>query len=76
MSTTKRNLIVVGLLTLVFFLAFGNLFIPSRAKMPLIVPGLQTKDGKDELSKWENELLGKTIGDKSDETVSLLYSRG
>lgn len=36
--------------------------------MPLVVPGLQSKDG-DKTSKWMNDLLGKTLGDSSNETV-------
>ncbi|QIX02385.1 hypothetical protein AMS68_007902 [Peltaster fructicola] len=36
--------------------------------MPLVVPGLQSKDGNDQTSKWMNELMGKKIGDQSNET--------
>lgn len=38
--------------------------------MPLVVPGLQNNDG-DQLSEWATKLMGKKIGDKHDETVSL-----
>lgn len=38
--------------------------------MPLVVPGLQNKAGDDKTSKWMNELMGKKIGDQSNETVS------
>jgi hypothetical protein len=45
--------------------------------MPLVVPGLMSND-KDKTSHWQNELMGKKLGDTSDETVrnspSNLYS--
>lgn len=34
--------------------------------MPLVVPGLQSKDG-DKTSDWMNKLMGKKIGESSDE---------
>jgi len=34
--------------------------------MPLVVPGLMSKGG-DKTSDWQNKLLGKKIGDSSDE---------
>ncbi|KAK3725212.1 hypothetical protein LTR37_000723 [Vermiconidia calcicola] len=38
--------------------------------MPLVVPGLQSKDGgSDKTSKWMNDLMGKKIGDTSNETT-------
>ena len=37
--------------------------------MPLVIPGLQSKDGDDKTNKWMNDLLGKKIGDASNETV-------
>ena len=38
--------------------------------MPLVVPGLQSKDGSDDkTSQWMNELVGKKIGDSHNETV-------
>ena len=41
-----------------------------KSKMPLVVPGLQSKDGgSDKTSKWMNDLMGKKIGDTSNETV-------
>ena len=39
--------------------------------MPLVVPGLQSTDGNDKTSKWMNDLVGKKIGETSNETVSL-----
>ena len=40
--------------------------------MPLVVPGLQSKGGDDKTSKWMNDLMGKKIGESSDQTVSFL----
>jgi hypothetical protein len=37
--------------------------------MPLVVPGLMSND-KDKTSHWQNQLMGKKLGDTSDETVS------
>jgi hypothetical protein len=37
--------------------------------MPLVVPGLM--GGKDKNSDWQNKLMGKKIGDTSDEVVCL-----
>lgn len=38
--------------------------------MPLVVPGLTSNSGSnDQTSKWMNELVGKKIGDSSNETV-------
>ncbi|SMQ45751.1 unnamed protein product [Zymoseptoria tritici ST99CH_1A5] len=36
--------------------------------MPLVVPGLQSKDG-DKSSNWMEKLVGKKIGDSSNETT-------
>jgi hypothetical protein len=36
--------------------------------MPLVVPGLMSS-GKDKESDWQNKLMGKKIGDTSDEMV-------
>lgn len=36
--------------------------------MPLVVPGLMSND-KDKTSHWQNQLMGKKLGDASDETV-------
>ncbi|KAF2214770.1 hypothetical protein CERZMDRAFT_36283 [Cercospora zeae-maydis SCOH1-5] len=36
--------------------------------MPLVVPGLQSTDG-DKTSEWMNKLVGKKIGDTSNETT-------
>jgi hypothetical protein len=39
--------------------------------MPLVVPGLTSNSGdNDQTNKWMNELMGKKIGDTSNETVS------
>lgn len=41
--------------------------------MPLVVPGLQSNDGG-KTSEWMNKLVGKKIGNTSDETVrSLIF---
>ena len=37
--------------------------------MPLVIPGLQSKDGDNKTNKWMNDLMGKKIGDSSNETV-------
>jgi hypothetical protein len=37
--------------------------------MPLVVPGLMTND-KDKTTNWQNQLMGKKIGDTSDAIVS------
>jgi hypothetical protein len=42
----------------------------TTTNMPLVVPGLQSKDG-DKSSGWMEKLVGKKIGDTSNETVSL-----
>ena len=39
--------------------------------MPLVVPGLTSNSGDNEqTNKWMNQLMGKKIGDSSNETVS------
>jgi len=38
----------------------------ASTTMPLVVPGLMSKDG-DKTSDWQNKLMGKKIGDSSDE---------
>jgi hypothetical protein len=39
--------------------------------MPLVVPGLTSNSGdNDQTNKWMNQLMGKKIGDQSNETVS------
>lgn len=43
--------------------------------MPLVVPGLQSTDG-DKTSEWMNKLVGKKIGETSNETVSILPPLG
>lgn len=35
--------------------------------MPLVVPGIQSKDGKGE--DWTSKLMGKSLGDNHNETV-------
>lgn len=42
----------------------------TTTNMPLVVPGLQSKDG-DKSSNWMEKLVGKKIGDSSNETVRL-----
>lgn len=41
--------------------------------MPLVVPGLTSNSGDsaDLTSQWMNQLMGKKIGESSNETVSL-----
>ena len=43
--------------------------------MPLVVPGL-TSNKDDKTSKWMNDLVGKKIGESSDETVRSVASFG
>ena len=42
------------------------------ASMPLVVPGLQSKDGKGE--DWTAKLMGKSLGDAHNDTVSRLHT--
>jgi hypothetical protein len=37
--------------------------------MPLVVPGLQSKDGDGKKDDWMNKLMGKKLGESSDTTV-------
>lgn len=37
--------------------------------MPLVVPGLTSNSGDDKTSGWMNQLMGKKLGDSSNETV-------
>lgn len=38
--------------------------------MPLVVPGLMSKDGsKDKTADWQNQLMGKKLGDTSNTTT-------
>ena len=38
--------------------------------MPLVVPGLTSNSGdNDQTNKWMNDLVGKKLGDSSNETV-------
>lgn len=39
--------------------------------MPLVVPGVNSPDASTAGTDWTMKLLGKKIGDKHDETVSL-----
>ena len=41
----------------------------ASTTMPLVVPGLMGKDA-DKTNDWMNKLMGKKIGDSSDEMVS------
>ena len=43
--------------------------------MPLVVPGIMgNKGGDDKTSNWMNQLMGKKIGDSSDNTVRISLS--
>jgi hypothetical protein len=35
--------------------------------MPLVVPGITSKSGDSKSSDWMNKLMGKKLGDSSDE---------
>ncbi|KAL1586924.1 hypothetical protein WHR41_04170 [Cladosporium halotolerans] len=37
--------------------------------MPLVVPGLTSNSGDDKTSGWMNQLMGKKLGDSSNETT-------
>ncbi|KAK5114862.1 hypothetical protein LTR62_002019 [Meristemomyces frigidus] len=37
--------------------------------MPLVIPGMQSSGGDDKTSGWMNKLMGKKIGDSSNETT-------
>jgi hypothetical protein len=37
--------------------------------MPLLIPGMQSSGGDDKTSKWMDQLMGKKIGDSSDNMV-------
>ena len=39
--------------------------------MPLVIPGLQSKDGKED---WSTKLMGKQLGDDHNETVRYYLS--
>ena len=42
--------------------------------MPLVVPGLTNNSSEnDKTNNWMNQLMGKKIGDTSNETVSSLH---
>lgn len=43
--------------------------------MPLVVPGLTSNSGdsNDLTSQWTNQLMGKKLGDSSNETVWSLF---
>jgi hypothetical protein len=41
--------------------------------MPLVIPGLQSKDG-DSSEDWGSKLLGKKLGEQHDEIVSAACS--
>jgi hypothetical protein len=40
--------------------------------MPLVVPGIQSKDGNSK-DEWMNKLMGKKIGDQHDEMVRFVF---
>ena len=39
--------------------------------MPLVIPGMQSSGGDDKTSKWMDQLMGKKLGDNSDNVVCL-----
>ena len=41
--------------------------------MPLVVPGINDAGAKTQGMDWQMKLMGKKIGDKTDELVSLTY---
>lgn len=41
--------------------------------MPLVVPGIQSKDGNSK-EEWMTKLMGKKIGEKHDEVVRFFHS--
>jgi hypothetical protein len=43
----------------------------ANTTMPLVVPGI-TSNSKDKTQDWSNKLMGKKLGDSSDEIVSIL----
>ena len=49
-------------------------FTPTTvANMPLVVPGINSNEAKTQGMDWQMKLMGKKIGDKTDETVSLTF---
>jgi hypothetical protein len=60
-----------------FFYSFNTLHTRTSTQhnlpnMPLVVPGLTSNSGdNDQTNKWMNELVGKKLGDSSNETVRL-----
>jgi hypothetical protein len=42
--------------------------------MPLVVPGLQSKDGNNNNDDWMSKLMGKKLGEQHDEMVRLSVS--
>jgi hypothetical protein len=38
--------------------------------MPLVVPGLMSKEGGSSGDDWNNKLMGKKLGEQHDEMVS------
>lgn len=47
-----------------------NLTQTTTASMPLVVPGINSGDAKTQGTDWQMKLMGKKIGEKTDETVS------
>ena len=41
--------------------------------MPLIVPGMMGAQGGDDKNSWMNKLVGKKIGESSDNTVRIMF---
>jgi hypothetical protein len=42
----------------------------ASTTMPLVVPGLMSKGGDSKTNDWMDKLMGKKIGESSDEMVS------
>lgn len=48
-----------------------NVTTTTPAIMPLVVPGINSNEAKTQGMDWQMKLMGKKIGDKTDETVSI-----
>jgi hypothetical protein len=44
--------------------------------MPLVIPGMQSSGGDDKTSKWMDQLMGKKLGDSSDNMVCVGFYYG
>lgn len=67
---------------LAFVRRFQQLFINSRSAfsastiMPLVVPGINSTMGDNKTAEWQQKLLGKKIGETSDEVVCFEVYKG